>query len=468
MKTEIGSERFREAGLTQLRGRKRELAFLKQALIDAEHGRGSAIAIVALPGVGKSRLCYEFGEWCRSRGVDVLEARAHVFGRSTPLLPMLEVMRAFFHITPALDAATARRRLEAKLLPLDRSFAQDLPLLADFLGLPAPELEGQRVDAKARHIRLRDLVKRVVKAAGRRTSVVVFEDLHWLDQPSQDFVETIVEAVNGTNIVAVLNFRPTWTCPWSGLSHYRPMALGELEQGDIDRLVRELMGDDPTLGKLADHVARQSDGNPFFAEELVRALAQSGVLVGERGHYRLASPDHQQPMLPATIEAAVGARLDLLPEREKSVLQIGAVIGKEYPAALVREVASIPEAAANELFAELCALDLIKPCDTSARAGLRLPPSPDPGGGLCHAAADAERACMPPSRMPSRKLLGLAGRICGLLAHHYEAAGQASPPRAIWSARQDGSGAPMPPRPSGSRRRPASSSARRPIPRTSR
>jgi adenylate cyclase len=425
LKSEIGSERFREAGLTRLRGRKRELAFLKQALVDAEHGRGSAIAIVALPGVGKSRLCYEFGEWCRSRGVDVLEARAHVFGRSTPLLPMLEVMRAFFHITPALDAATARRRLEAKLLPLDRSFAQDLPLLSDFLGLPVPELEGQRVDPKARHLRLRDIVKRIVKAAGQRTSVIVFEDLHWLDQPSQDFIETIVEAVSGTNIVAVLNFRPSWTCPWSDLPHYRPIELGELHQDDIDPLVRELMGDDPTLGKLADHIARQSDGNPFFAEELVRALAQSGVLVGERGHYRLASPDRQQPVLPATIEAAVGARLDLLPEREKSLLQIGAVIGKEYPAALVREVASIPEAAATELFAKLSELDLIKPSDTPH----------GPGFAFRHPLIQEVAYAMLLRTTRTRLHAAVAQAIesfpwgkldesAGLLAHHCEAAGQ--------------------------------------------
>src|SRR5262245_11164386 len=425
LRPEIGSDRFRDAGLTQLRGRQRELAFLKQALLDAERGAGSTIAIVALPGVGKSRLCYEFGEWCRGRGVDVLEARAHVFGRSTPLLPMLEVMRAFFHITPALEPAAARRAIEAKLLPLSRSFADDLPLLADFLGLPAPELEGQRVDAKVRHARLRDLVQRTVKAAGRRTSVVVFEDLHWLDHPSQDFVETIVEAVNGTNIVVVLNFRPSWACPWSGLSHYRQLALGELEQGDIDRLVRELMGDDPTLGKLANQIARQSDGNPFFAEELVRALAQSSVLEGERGRYRLASPDRQDPVLPATTEAASGARLDLLPEREKSALQIGAVIGKEYPAALARAVAGIPEQEANALFGRLCELDLIKACDTPH----------GPGFAFRHPLIQEVAYAMQLRTTRTRLHASVAQAIesfpwgkldesAGLLAHHCEAAGQ--------------------------------------------
>jgi class 3 adenylate cyclase/tetratricopeptide (TPR) repeat protein len=425
VKPGVASDRFRDVGLTQLRGRQQELAFLKQALLDAEQGAGSAIAIVAPSGIGKSRLCYEFGEWCRERKVEVLEARAHVFGRSTPLLPVFELMRAFFHITPALDAAVARQKIEEKLLALDASFATELPLLADFLGLPAPELEGQRVDSKVRHTRLRSIVQRMVKASGRRTSVIVFEDLHWLDEPSQDFVETIVEAVSGTNIVIVLNYRPTWTCPWLALSHYRQLPLTELDRTEINRLVRDLMGDDPALEGMIAHVARQSDGNPFFAEELVHALAQSGVLVGERGHYRLACSDHQDPVLPATIEAAIGARLDLLPEREKTVLQIGAVIGKEYPAALAREVVGASEPEAKKLFDRLCDLDLIKACDTAHGPGFafRHP--------LIQEVAYAMQLRAKRTRLHAAVAKAIEGfswgqldECAGLLAHHCEAAGQ--------------------------------------------
>ena len=339
LKPGVASDRFRDESLVQMRGRERELAILKRTLLHAEQGAGSAIGIVAVPGIGKSRLCYEFSEWCRERNVDVFEARAHIFGKATPLLPVLELMRALFRITPLMTAATARRQIEEKLLALDPSFADDLPFLADFLGLPVPELEGQNIDPKARRGRLLSVVQGLVKAAGPRTSVIVFEDLHWLDQPSQDFLETIVKAASGTNFVVVLNYRPSWPCPWLALPHYRQLPLAELDSGDIDGLVRDLTGDDPTLEKMISHVARQSDGNPFFAEELVRALARSGVLIGEHGRYRLASSEWHEPVLPPTIEAAIGARLDILPEREKMLLQVGAVIGKEYPAALARQVA---------------------------------------------------------------------------------------------------------------------------------
>jgi adenylate cyclase len=419
------SDRFRDESVVQMRGREREFGILKRALLDAERGAGGAIGIVAVPGLGKSRLCYEFSEWCRARQVDVFEARAHIFGKATPLLPILELMRALFGITTLMEAATARREIEKKLLALDPSFADDLPFLADFLGLPVPELEGQHIDPTARRRRLLSVVQRMFKAAGPQTSVIVFEDLHWLDEPSQDFLEIIVKAASGTNFVVVLNYRPSWPCPWLALPHYRQLPLAELDSGDINGLVRDLIGDDPTLEQTISHVARQSDGNPFFAEELVRALARSGVLTGERGRYGPASSKWHEPVLPPTIEAAIGARLDILPEREKMLLQVGAVIGKEFPATLAREIAGISEGAARELFGDLCDLDLIKASTTVH----------GPGFAFRHPLIQEVVYAM---QLRSRRIAlhaavadaiaqsdwGYLDEFAGLLSHHYEAAGR--------------------------------------------
>lgn len=419
------SERFRDDSAAPMRGREAELDILKQALLDAERHAGSVIGVMASPGVGKSRLCYEFGEWCRQRQVDVFEARAHVFGKATPLLPILELMRALFGISPTMDPALARRQIEDRVLSVDPSLADDLPFLADFFGLPVPELEGQGVDPKVRRTRLRNLVVRMVKAPGRPTSVIIFEDLHWLDEPSQDFLQTIVEAAAGTNFVVVLNYRPSWSCPWLGLPHYRQLALAELDHGDVERLVRDLVGDDPALTKTIADVARKSDGNPFFAEELVRALARSGVLAGERGRYRFASDGRVDPILPPTIEAAIGARIDVLPEREKVLLQIAAVIGKEFPTALVCEVAGLSRQQAGQLFDRLCQLDLVKACTTVH----------GPGFAFRHPLIQEVAYAM---QLRSRKAAlhaavadaiaqsdwGLQDEFAALLSHHYEAAGQ--------------------------------------------
>jgi class 3 adenylate cyclase/tetratricopeptide (TPR) repeat protein len=422
---EVASDRFRDEIPVQMRGRERELGILKRALLEAEQGAGSAIGIVAAPGIGKSRLCFEFREWCRGRQVDVFEARAHVFGKATPLLPVLELVRALFRITPQMEAPAARRQVEEKLLALDPSFADDLPFLADFLGLPVPELEGHNLNPKARRERLLRVVRGMVKAMGSRTSVIVFEDLHWLDEPSQDFLEYFVKAANGTSLVVVLNYRLTWPCPWLAIPHYCQLPLAELDNGDTDALVRDLIGDDPTLEKMISHVARQSDGNPFFAEELVRALARRGVLTGERGHYRLALSEWHEPVLPPTIEAAIGARLDILPEREKKLLQVGAVIGKEYPAALAREVAGISEGEATELFGHLCDLDLIKASTTVHGPGFafRHPLIQE----VCYAMQLRSRRIALHAAVATaiaQSDWGHLDEFAGLLAHHYEAAGK--------------------------------------------
>ncbi|WP_422002134.1 ATP-binding protein [Reyranella sp.] len=425
LKTGSAADRFSDSNLAPIRGRESELDMLKRALLDAERGAGSVIGIVAPPGIGKSRLCFEFAEWCRQRHVDVYEARAHIFGKATPLLPILELMRAFFRITTGMDPVVARRQIEDSLLSLDPSFVADAPFLADFLGVPLPEIRDQSVDPTARHARLRQLVARMVKAEGRPLSVVIFEDLHWLDEPSQDFLKTIVEAAAGTNFLVLLNYRPAWECPWRDLPHFRQLALVELEGSDIETLVEDLVGDEPALRKTVLRIARQSDGNPFFAEELVRALVRSGVLVGESHHYRLGSKDSDEPILPPTIEAAIGASVDMLPEQEKTLLQIGAVIGKEYPAALACAVAGLSRQQAGELFGRLSALGLIKACSTAN----------GPGFVFRHPLIQEVTYAM---QLRSRKAAlhaavahaiahsewGLQDEFAALLSHHYEAAGQ--------------------------------------------
>jgi adenylate cyclase len=424
LKADVASARFRAARPTPLRGRQRELDILKQALLNAENQAGCIIGVVAESGFGKSRLCYEFGEWCRQRKAAVLEGRAHVFGKSVPLLSVLELLRSCFLIAQTSDPAVARKRLERHLLELDPGFADELPYLANFLGLSAPELDSQRIDPRISHVRLLNLVKQIVKRLGRRIFVIVLEDLHWLDELSQDFLTAMAEAVVDTHIVVVLNYRPTWSPPWS-FSHFRQVALGELRGDDILHLVQDLTGGDRQLTDMVVRVAEQSAGNPFFAEELVRAVAQSGTLIGERGGYRIASGEQPSPTLPATIEAAVGARLDMLPEIEKAVLQIGAVIGKEFPLSVLKEVSGIAEPVLKDLFGHLCALDLVV-ADSNAHG---------PGYAFRHPLIQEVAYTM---QLRSRRAelhaavakaieafpWGQLDEAASLLAFHYEAAGQ--------------------------------------------
>ncbi len=425
LKPAVNSDHFRGAGLTQLRGRIAELASLQQSLLDAGEGGPNVVGIAGFAGVGKSRLCFEFGEWCRGRNVQVLEARAHVFGQATPLLPILELLRTFFRISPQLDPDLARQRITKTLLALDPSLVASLPLLSDFLNVAGTAPATILIDPRARHARLREVVVAMVKAAGRQVSVIIVEDLHWLDEASHDFVAAMTEAVCGTNIVMLVTFRPPWSARWTAQDHYREMRLVELDQREMRQLVRDLTGGDAALDTAVVRIADQSGGNPFFAEELVLSLAQSGVLMGTRGQYHLGPSGWQNAALPPTVEAVIGARIDRLSERQKAVLQIGAVIGKEFAAAVVQVVGDIPAPALQALFDRLCEAELIQPCMTEAGASFafRHP--------LIQEVAYAMQLRTRRTRLHETVAnaiasfdWGLRDEFAGLLSYHHESAGQ--------------------------------------------
>jgi len=213
-------------------------------------------------------------------------------------------------------------------------------------------------------MRLRESIGRIAKAAWSQTSVIIIEDLHWLDEASQDFLETWIAAVEGTRVLMVLTFRPEWSLP-SRPASYLQLALPELGLSEVSQVIRDLLGDGPGLDQVVTHVAERSDGNPFFAEELILSLAQSGILLGERGRYRLASSGWQNPILPTTVEAVIGARIDLLPESEKALLQTAAIIGKEFASEVVRIISGLSDAATRPLLRRLRAAELIQPRQTA-------------------------------------------------------------------------------------------------------
>ena len=424
LKPAVNSEHFRGAALVPMRGRAAELETLRRALLDTTPKSPRVIGVSGSPGVGKSRLCFEFGEWCRERKIRVLEARAHVFGQATPLLPVLEAFRSFFRVEPRMDAAAARTRIEETLTALRLPVAEDLAILADFLGYPAPESTARTIDPATRRARLRDIVGRIVKASGRQPSVIIVEDLHWLDGASLEFLQTWMAAVEGTSVLMVLTFRPEWSPPAPVPAWYRDLPLTELGQDEIGQVIGDLIGDGPGLDQVAADVAERSGGNPFFAEELILSLAQSGVLLGQRGGYRLAPSGWRNQSLPATVEAVIGARIDLLPVAEKALLRIGGIIGKEFPFEVARAVSGLSDQAARALLAGLRAAELIQARKTAMGEGFafRHP--------LIQEVAYAMQLRSARTRLHAAVAQAIEGQdfgsrdeFAGLLAYHYEAAG---------------------------------------------
>jgi class 3 adenylate cyclase/tetratricopeptide (TPR) repeat protein len=349
----------RARGFSRFVGREDELGVLDVALEQSAAGRPQVIGIVGEAGVGKSRLCDMFARRCRARGIPVYQTSGQAHATSIPLLPILHMIRSYFDVTDVDSDQTSRERIAGKLLLLDESFGEDLPLVFDFLAVPDPERPSPRMDPEARQRRLLELTKQLVRAQSARSpGVTVWEDLHWFDPASEVFMANHVDAAQGARGLTILNFRPEYHAQWMSKSYYRQIALAPLGPEAIEQLLGELLGSDPSLGGLADLVRERTAGNPFFIEEVVRSLIEAGNLAGERGAHRLVRPV-AETAVPASVQAVLSARIDRLAEREKAVLQAAAVIGKEFPEPVLARVSALEPSALEDALRALVAGEFV-------------------------------------------------------------------------------------------------------------
>ena len=331
----IGSSRTRldvsrARGFSRFVGRGDEMHVLESALARAREGNSQVVGIVGDAGLGKSRLSFEFLERCRSHDLMTYETTGVAHGKATPLVPMLKLFRAFFGITDQDSATTARERIAGRLLLLDEQLRESLPLNFDFLGYPDPENPAPKMDAETRQRQMFDIVRRVTQARGQReTQVILLEDLHWFDGASAAYLAPLIEAAVGTRTLVVLNFRPEFQAPWMGKSYYLQLPLGPLGPDAIRELLVALLGRDSSTTGLAEAIYSRTAGNPFFAEEVVQNLVETGKLQGSKGAYKLVTPVSKLEV-PGSVHALLAARIDRLAQREKDVLQTAAVIGREF------------------------------------------------------------------------------------------------------------------------------------------
>jgi class 3 adenylate cyclase/tetratricopeptide (TPR) repeat protein len=346
-------DRSRERGFSRFVGRTDELAVLESALNRSLEGRGGVVGVVAQAGVGKSRLCLEFVERCRARGVAVYEAHCPSHGKLVPLLPVLELFCGYFGITHKDGDQLAREKIAGRMLLLDRDLDPFLPLAFDFLGVPDPQRPAPTMDPAVRQRQLFAFTRRLIQARSVREPAVLFvDDAHWIDEGSDAFIAQVADIVPGTRTTLLLNFRPEYSAEWMARPSYQQLPLHPLGPEAIDELLADLLGADPSLARLPALMRERTGGNPFFIEEIVQSLVESGSLVGQRGAYRLDAPIERLE-IPPTVHGILAARIDRLPEREKSVLQTAAAIGLKFPEPLLRRVCDL---SADDLESAVAAL----------------------------------------------------------------------------------------------------------------
>ena len=336
---------FRDTVMGTYRGRDAELAILHGAFAGAERGAGKAIGISAPPGLGKSRLCFEFSKVARDRLVPVLDLRASPYDHSGPLQPLVEFFRTFFRIASTDDPEAARSKIASRIEATVPDLMGDVAILADFLGIRDAKVPVLVLDPKARHARLINLVSSLVRDGTRTPSLIVIEDIHWLDEASVEFVSALVDIISVSRVLLILTYRPTFQVPWNDGPGFHEIRLDELRDEDVSALTRDLIGGHPSTAALSGRIVERSGGNPFFAEELIRSLVDAGELDGNPGNYQIVSEPRAET-LPATVQTVIGARIDRLLPADKEVLQIGATIGREFPLSVLAEV---KKATADEL-----------------------------------------------------------------------------------------------------------------------
>jgi class 3 adenylate cyclase/tetratricopeptide (TPR) repeat protein len=425
----------RERGFSRFVGRAEELAALEAARGQAEAGQGGAIGVVAEPGIGKSRLAHEFVQRCRAGEVEVFEAQAQSHGTTTPFMPVLQMLRAFFGIGDREQEQIAREKIAGRALLLDPGFADDLPLMFDFLGVPDPDRPVAQLSAEARQRALGGIVCRLVNAPSRRTTLVLMiEDLHWIDAGSSAMLHALITAIKGTNTLVVVNFRPEYRPPWRDSPAYREIPLEPLAREDTRELLRDLAGEGPSLDGLDEPIHERTQGNPFFIEEIVRELAESGYLEGERGAYRLARPI-EDAGVPVTVQAVLSARIDRLSPAAKQLLQVASVVGKEVSGPALGMTAGLDRDRIETVLSELIEggflyeaelyperiLAFRHPLTREVAYGTQLAD----GRAATHAAAARAMIALEPDRHDE---------LAALIADHFEA-GNETLEAARWSAR---------------------------------
>ncbi|MGE0484622.1 MAG: adenylate/guanylate cyclase domain-containing protein [Gammaproteobacteria bacterium] len=333
----------RARGLTAFVGRADEMDILDKALARARGGHGQVVGVVGEAGLGKSRLCYEFVERCRAQGVAVYECHCPSYGRAIPFIPILELYRSYFRIDEREPPESARQKIAGTLVLLDPSLQEGLSTLFEFLGLGDPAQPAPRIEPEARQRQLFNMLHKVVRAQSARgqVSVTLVDDLHWIDDWSDAFVAQMVEAVEGSHALLLVNYRPEYQAKWTARAHCQQLPLVPLGEAALQAMVTTLLGTDPSVTALSARTLAWTAGNPLYVEEVINTLLETGQLEGRHGAYRLTR-EIGALEVPATVQAIIAARVDRLSETAKALLHTAAVVGKEFSRPLLERVVEIP------------------------------------------------------------------------------------------------------------------------------
>src|ERR1700737_2570405 len=316
-------------GLTRFVGREREMAAMAGALEQARAGHGQIVAAVGEAGAGKSRLMYEFKATIPD-GCKVLEAYSVSHGKASAWLPVIELLKSYFEIADEDDDRRRSEKVEAKVRGLEPALAETLPYILSLLGIAGAGASLAMMDAQIRRRRTLEALKRIIiRESLKQPLVVIFEDLHWIDAETQELLDLLADGGAHARLLLLVNYRPEYRHEWGNRACYTQLRLDPLGGQSANEMLDALLGGGASLHSLKRLIIEKTEGNPFFMEEIVRALVEQGVLV-RNGAPRLTK-SLNEIHVPPTVHGILASRIDALPASEKDLLQTLAIMAKTSP-----------------------------------------------------------------------------------------------------------------------------------------
>jgi class 3 adenylate cyclase/tetratricopeptide (TPR) repeat protein len=330
-------------GLTGFVGREIEVAELRQALGLAEAGHGQLVAIVGEPGVGKSRLVWEFTHYRAAGRWRLLEGGSVSYGKATAFLPIVDLLKGYFGVEPRDDGVTVRDKVRSRVFALDPELEPALPALLSLVGAPVEDAGWERLDPPRRRQRTLEGVRHLLlRESQAQPLLLVFEDLHWIDAETQAVLDSLIESLPAARLLVIVSYRPEYQHGWGSKTYYRQLRIDPLPMESAGHLLVDLLGTDPDLVPLKNVLIERTEGNPLFLEESVRTLVEMKALLGGRGNYRLEQAVDSIQM-PPTVQSILAARIDRLLPEDKRLLQAASVLGRNVPVPLLRAIAEVPD-----------------------------------------------------------------------------------------------------------------------------
>jgi len=325
-------------------GRDQDLQLLLSRLAAATRGRGQVVGIVGEAGIGKSRLVFELRQRLRGEEVTYLRGRCLSYGSAVPYLPLVDILRHAFRITEADGPERVRERVHAGLRELEIEPDEAAPFLLRLFGVREGAERLEMLSDEVMRARTLDAFRQLILKGGRRRPIIfVVEDLHWVDKASEDCLTFLVEHLAASPILFLAIYRPGYRPPWMDKSYATQIALQPLSHQESLELVRSVLPSSPLPERLTRLILDKAEGNPFFLEEMSRAVAEQGNLQPSQA-------------VPDTIQELLQARIDRLPAESRRLLQTASLLRREFSQQLL---AAIWEGPLEPHLDELTRLELL-------------------------------------------------------------------------------------------------------------